>query len=75
VWLIIGLCDETPCLGAARARPASRAGRVYSSDDKTRAQIGSFVGKDVMMRGRSSGARMAHHHAPIVMDISDVDEI
>jgi hypothetical protein len=53
----------------------TRTIHVYSSDDKVRARIDHFVGKDVMVRGRPFGAHTAHHHAPIVMDISEIDEI
>ena len=53
----------------------TRTIHVYSSDDKVRARIGRFVGKDVMVRGRPFGAHTAHHHAPIVMDISEIDAI
>jgi Domain of unknown function (DUF4431) len=53
----------------------TRTIHIFSSDEKVRALIGRFVGKDVMVRGRPFGAHTAHHHAPIVMDISEIDAI
>ncbi len=66
------------CLGAKDPEfrvSHARTIHVYSSDEKVHAQIGRFVGKDVMVRGRPFGAHTAHHHAPIVMEISEIDEI
>ncbi len=53
----------------------ARTIHVFSSDEKMHAQIDRFVGKDVMVRGRAFGAHTAHHHAPIVMEISEIDAI
>lgn len=53
----------------------ARTLHVFSSDEKVHAQIRRFVGKDVMVRGSAFSAHTAHHHAPIVMDISEIDEI
>jgi hypothetical protein len=39
------------------------------------ARIDRCLGKDVMVRGRPFGAHTAHHHAPIVMEISEIDAI
>ena len=66
------------CLSAKdpefRVRHA-RTIHVFSSNEKMRAQIDRLVGKAVMVRGRPFGAHTAHHHAPIVMEISEIDEI
>jgi hypothetical protein len=48
---------------------------VYSMDDSIRASIEQFVGKDVHVRGTPFSAHTAHHHAPIVMDVSEIDAI
>ncbi len=53
----------------------ARTIHIYSSDDKVQASIRRFVGKDVEVRGKPFGAHTAHHHAPIVMDISAIDAI
>jgi hypothetical protein len=62
---------EDPEFRVKRARTI----HIYSSDDKLHARIERFVGQDVMVRGRPFGAHTAHHHAPIVMDISEIDAI
>jgi hypothetical protein len=48
---------------------------VYSMDESVAASIKRFVGKDVHVRGTPFAAHTAHHHAPIVMDVSEIDEI
>jgi hypothetical protein len=48
---------------------------IYSSNDAVAKSIKKFVGKPVEVHGSAFGAITAHHHAPIVMDISDIDEI
>lgn len=48
---------------------------VFSFDDALLAQLKRFVGKDVQVRGTPFGAHTAHHHAPIVMDISEIDAL
>jgi Domain of unknown function (DUF4431) len=53
----------------------TRTIHIFSSDEKVRARIGRLVGKDVMVRGRPFGAHTAHHHAPVVMAISEIDAI
>jgi Domain of unknown function (DUF4431) len=65
------LSAEDPEFRVARAHTI----HVFSSDEKVRARIGRLVGKDVMVRGRPFGAHTAHHHAPIVMEISEIDGI
>jgi hypothetical protein len=48
---------------------------IYSFDEAVARTIRQFVGKDVLIRGRPFGAHTAHHHAPIMMDISEIDAI
>jgi hypothetical protein len=48
---------------------------VYAFDEAIAATIKQFVGKDVQVRGTPFGAHTAHHHAPIVMDIREIDAI
>jgi hypothetical protein len=66
------------CLGAKDPEfrvSHARTIHIFSSDEKVHAQIDRFVGKDVMVRGRPFGAHTAHNHAPIVMEISEIDAI
>ena len=49
--------------------------QVYSSNAAVSRSIHRFVGKDVQVTGRAFGAATQHHKAPIVMDLSDIDEI
>jgi hypothetical protein len=51
----------------------SKTIQLYSSDTAIDESIRRFVGKRVMVTGRPFGAATAHHHAPIVMDISEID--
>lgn len=37
--------------------------------------IKRFLGKDVQVRGTPFGTHTAHHHAPIVMEVSEIDAI
>jgi hypothetical protein len=46
---------------------------VYASDDKLRRKIGSLVGKAVRVKGNPFGQHTAHHHAPIVMEVSAIE--
>lgn len=48
---------------------------IFSIDEAIAASIEQFVGKDVQVRGTPFGAHTAHHHAPIVMDVSEIDAI
>lgn len=52
---------------------STRTIHIFSSQDKVHAQIAKFVGKTVLVRGQPFAALTAHHHAPIVMDISEID--
>ncbi|MDP2621402.1 MAG: DUF4431 domain-containing protein [Hyphomicrobiales bacterium] len=47
---------------------------LYSSNEAVHAEIDRFVGKTVLVRGSPFGAHTVHHHAPIVMDITEIDE-
>ncbi len=46
--------------------------QIFSSNDQVAHSIKNFVGKDVFVQGAPFGAHTAHHHAPIVMDISGI---
>jgi hypothetical protein len=46
---------------------------IFSSQDDVHARIAKLVGKTVLVRGQPFAAHTAHHHAPIVMDISEID--
>jgi len=46
---------------------------VFSFDDAMRKRIARFVGRAVRVRGKPFGAHTAHHHAPIVMDVTAIE--
>jgi len=46
--------------------------QIFSSNDQVAQAIKNFVGKDVFVQGTPLGAHTAHHHAPIVMDITGI---
>jgi hypothetical protein len=47
--------------------------QIFSTQDTVSNQIARFVGKSISVRGRPFPAHTAHHHAPIVMDISAIE--
>jgi hypothetical protein len=51
---------------------STRTIHIYSTQEKVHSQIGKLVGKTVQVRGVPFAAHTAHHHAPIVMDISEI---
>ncbi len=64
------------CLTATNPADSVKSTRtihIFSSQDQVHAQIAKFVGKTVLVRGQPFAAHTAHHHAPIVMDISEID--
>jgi hypothetical protein len=48
--------------------------QIFSSNDQVAQNIKNLVGKDVFVQGTPFGAHTAHHHAPIVMDVSGIQE-
>lgn len=48
---------------------------VFSTDEAVAESIEKFVGQSVQVRGSPFSAHTAHHHAPIVMDINEIDAI
>lgn len=54
-------------------RPTSTV-QLYSSNSAIEKTIRRFVGKRVMVEGRAFGATTVHHHAPIVVDLSSIDQ-
>lgn len=46
---------------------------IFAADDAIQEQIQQLVGKSVRVRGRPFGAHTAHHHAPIVMEVTDIE--
>jgi Domain of unknown function (DUF4431) len=52
---------------------STRAIHVYPANDKLARDFRRFVGKTVLVRGRPFAAHTAHHHAPIVMEVSEID--
>jgi hypothetical protein len=52
---------------------SARTIHIFSSQENVHAQIARFVGKTVLVRGQTFAAHTGHHHAPIVMDITEID--
>lgn len=50
----------------------ARTVHVFSANDAISRQLRGSVGKRVRVRGTPFGAHTAHHHAPIVMDVSAI---
>jgi hypothetical protein len=48
---------------------------IYSFDEAALEGIKRLVGQDVHVRGTPFSAHTAHHHAPIVMEISQIDPL
>ena len=46
---------------------------VFSMDEGLRKRMRGLVGKAVRVRGAPFGQHTAHHHAPIVMNVSDIE--
>jgi hypothetical protein len=46
---------------------------VYSSDEAVAQSLKQLVGKKVKVKGNAFRAITAHHHAPIVMEISEIE--
>jgi hypothetical protein len=55
--------------------PASTEIHVYSLDDRIHATLRELIGKDVHLEGSFMGAMTQHHKAPIVMQVTEADEI
>jgi hypothetical protein len=53
---------------------STRTLHIFSSNEKVHTSIARLVGKTVLVRGSPFAAHTAHHHAPIVMDISEIDQ-
>jgi len=53
-------------------RPTSTI-QVYGSDGAMDRKIQRYLGKRVVIEGRAFGAITAHHHAPIVVELSSID--
>jgi hypothetical protein len=48
---------------------------VYSTDPRLRKSLRALVGKTVRVHGSPFGEMTAHHHAPIVMQISAIEPL
>ncbi len=51
---------------------SARTIHIFSSQDATARSLQRFVGGMVLIRGTAFGALTAHHHAPIVLDVSEI---
>jgi Domain of unknown function (DUF4431) len=51
---------------------ATRTIHVFPADDKLQPAFRRLVGKTVVVRGNPFPAMTAHHHAPIVMQVTDI---
>lgn len=52
---------------------AAQTIHVYGVDDAVHTRIEQLTGKGVVVRGRPFGAHTSHHHAPIVMEVTDIE--
>jgi len=69
--------DEAACLEGSDASDKvehARIVHIFSTKKDVNKRIKRFVGKSVSVRGKPFGALTAHHHAPIVMDITSIAE-
>jgi len=55
--------------------PASAEIHAYSHDDAMQETLRKLIGKDVHLEGSFMGAMTQHHKAPIVMQVTQADEI
>ena len=46
---------------------------VFSNDPKIHERLQNYVGETILVWGLPFPAHTAHHHAPIVMDVSKID--
>jgi hypothetical protein len=46
---------------------------IYPADSRLARDFRRLVGKTVLVRGRPFAAHTAHHHAPIVMQVTEID--
>ena len=56
----------------SEARKGTRRIHVFSPDDATARKMRRLVGRKVVVIGEPFGQHTAHHHAPIVMTVSDI---
>ena len=70
--------EANACLDADdpdEAIKATRTIHVFPADEKTMPEFKRLVGKPVLVRGNPFPAHTAHHHAPIVMQISAIEPL
>lgn len=63
------------CLDSAEdadARKGTRTIHVFSPDAKMARNIQRLVGRNVVVSGEPFGQHTSHHHAPIVMTVTDI---
>lgn len=63
------------CLDDAEDEDATKGTRkvqIFSPDASLARQIQGLVGRNVVVFGQPFGAHTAHHHAPIVMTVSEI---
>ena len=64
------------CLTAADPESSVTSTRrihVFPSTPKVHAAMNGLVGRDVRVRGPAFSAHTAHHHAPIVMEVTAIE--
>jgi hypothetical protein len=71
---ILTLPGPTCLSGSDETDKVSSAGtiHIYSSDEAIAQSLKQLVGKKVKVKGSPFGAITAHHHAPIVMEITEI---
>jgi hypothetical protein len=63
------------CLDGAEdddARKGTRRIHIFSPDERTARKIQRLVGRNVVVFGEPFGQHTAHHHAPIVMSVTEI---
>ena len=66
------------CLSSSDADSAVRSTttiHIYSFDSAVSEAFEGLIGQSVQVRGTPFAAHTAHHHAPIVMDVGEIDAI
>jgi uncharacterized protein DUF4431 len=66
---------STVCLDGAEDDEAVKGTRrihVFSSNDALARRMQRLLGRKVVVFGQPFGAHTAHHHAPIVLDVSEI---
>jgi hypothetical protein len=53
---------------------STRTIHVFAADEKLQQVLRKLVGKTVVLRGNPFAAHTAHHHAPIMMQVTEINQ-